>query len=283
MNKIILESNGKINLSLDVLYKREDGYHELNTIMQEIDLKDTIILKEIYKGMEIQCDNKAVPLNKENLVYKAWEKMVDIAGQNRGIHITIDKQIPVASGLAGGSSNAATVLKGLNKLWDLKLSKKELMDIGLEIGADVPFCIMGGTAHANGVGEKLTELKSFSQKMLLLANPGIPISTVNVYNNLNLDSKKDNINIQQIIKFIEEDDLASLAKNMSNIMEEVVIQKYPIIDEIKKDMIKCGALGSLMSGSGPTVFGLFDDEDKLYKCKRELEKKVSKVIVAKTV
>lgn len=283
MNKIILESNGKINLSLDVLYKREDGYHELNTIMQEIDLKDTIILKEIYKGMEIQCDNKAVPLNKENLVYKAWEKMVDIAGQNRGIHITIDKQIPVASGLAGGSSNAATVLKGLNKLWDLKLSKKELMDIGLEIGADVPFCIMGGTAHANGVGEKLTKLKPFSQKMLLLANPGIPISTVNVYNNLSLDSKKDNINIQQIIKFIEEDDLASLAKNMSNIMEEVVIQKYPIIDEIKKDMIKCGALGSLMSGSGPTVFGLFDDEDKLYKCKRELEKKVSKVIVAKTV
>lgn len=283
MNKLILESHGKINLSLDVLYKREDGYHELNTIMQEIDLKDTIILKEIDKGIEIQCNDKDVPLDQKNLVYKAWEKMTDITGENRGIHITIEKQIPVASGLAGGSSNAATVLKGLNKLWDLKLSQKELMDIGLEIGADVPFCIMGGTAYARGVGEKLIKLKPFSQKMVLLANPGIPISTANVYNSLNLDSKKNNININQIIKFIEKGDLFNLAKNMSNTMEKVVIEKYPIIDEIKKGMIKCGALGSLMSGSGPTVFGLFDDEDKLNKCKRELERKIPKVLIAKTI
>ena len=283
MDKIILESHGKINLSLDVLYKRDDNYHELNTIMQEIELKDTIILKEIDKGLKIECNDKDVPLDNKNLVYKAWEEIINILGENRGIHINIDKKIPVASGLAGGSSNAATVLKGLNELWQLGLSQKELMEIGLKIGADVPFCIMGGTAYAEGVGEKFTRLKSFSNKMLLLANPGIPISTVNVYKSLDLNAKKKHMDIKEIIKYIEKDDLELLAKNMFNIMEDAVIKKYPIIAEIKEDMLKHGALGSLMSGSGATVFGIFDDEEKLYKCKEELEKKIDRLIVTKTI
>ncbi|NMB08172.1 MAG: 4-(cytidine 5'-diphospho)-2-C-methyl-D-erythritol kinase [Tissierellia bacterium] len=281
MEKIILESHGKINLSLDVLYKREDGYHELNTIMQEIELKDTIILREINKGIEIQCNNKELPLDETNLVFKAWEKIVDKVGENRGIHITLDKQIPIAAGLGGGSSNAAAVLKGLNELWDLKLSQEELMDIGVEIGADVPFCIMGGTAHARGIGEKLTKLKPFSGKMLLLANPGIFVSTEKVYNNLDLNCG-ENINIEEIISFMEKGNLLKLGQNMANTMEKTVINKHPIIDEIKKDMLKHGALGSLMSGSGPTVFGLFDQEEKLHKCKEELEKKIPLVIATKT-
>jgi len=281
MEKIILESHGKINLSLDVLYKREDGYHELNTIMQEIELKDTIILREINKGIEIQCNNKELPLDETNLVFKAWEKIVDKVGENRGIHITLDKQIPIAAGLGGGSSNAAAVLKGLNELWDLKLSQEELMDIGVEIGADVPFCIMGGTAHARGIGEKLTKLKPFSGKMLLLANPGIFVSTEKVYNNLDLNCG-ENINIEEIISFMEKGNLLKLGQNMANTMEKTVINKHPIIDEIKKEMLKHGALGSLMSGSGPTVFGLFDQEEKLHKCKEELEKKIPLVIATKT-
>ncbi len=283
MDKIILESYGKINLSLDVLYRRDDNYHELNTIMQEIELKDTIILKEIDKGLKIECNDKDVPLDNKNLVYKAWEEIINILGENRGIHINIDKKIPVASGLAGGSSNAAAVLKGLNELWKLGLSQKELMEIGLRIGADVPFCIMGGTAYAEGIGEKLTRLKPFSNKMLLLANPGIPISTVNVYNSLDLSAKGKNTDIKQIIKYIEKEDLEALAQNMFNTMENVVIREYPIIAEIKEDMLKYGALGSLMSGSGATVFGLFDDEGKLEKCKEELNKKVPIVIGTRTI
>ncbi|NLW40522.1 MAG: 4-(cytidine 5'-diphospho)-2-C-methyl-D-erythritol kinase [Tissierellia bacterium] len=283
MDEIVLDSYAKINLALDILYKRDDGYHELNTIMQQIDLKDRIIIRNRNKGIHIQCDNKDVPLDENNLVYKAWEKIKEKTGINRGIQITIEKKIPVAAGLAGGSSNGGAVLKGLNLLWDLKLSDEELMAIGKEIGADVPFTIMGGTAWAKGIGERLTRLNSFSGKMVLLANMGIPVSTEWVYKNMDLKSINKRVDIESLIRYMEEDDLLSLAKNMENVMEAVVIEKYPQIERIKEDMIKFGALGSLMSGSGPTVFGLFDDEEKLHRCKRELEKKIPNVLVAKTI
>lgn len=283
MGELALESYGKINLSLDVLYKRDDGYHELNTIMQQVDLMDKIILKDRENGIKIECNKEEVPLNQSNLVYRAWEKLSEKTGMDRGIHIIIDKKIPVAGGLAGGSSNAATVLKGLNQLWNLNLSYKELKKIGVKIGADIPFCIKGGTAHAKGIGEKLIKLNGFSNKMVLLANIGVPISTASVYGNLELGNKESRIDIDKMVKYIEDDDLPNVAKNMSNIMEEVVIKKHPIIGEIKKDMVKYGALGSIMSGSGPTVFGLFDDEEKLYRCKKELEKKVEKVYIARTI
>lgn len=283
MDEIVLDSYAKINLALDILYKRDDGYHEINTIMQQIDLKDRVIIGNRNKGIHIQCDNKDVPLDENNLVYKAWEKIKEKTGINRGIQITIEKKIPVAAGLAGGSSNGGAVLKGLNLLWNLKLSDEELMAIGKEIGADVPFTIMGGTAWAKGIGEELTKLKSFSGKMVLLANMGIPVSTEWVYKNMDLKSINKRVDIESLIRYMEEDDLLSLAKNMENVMEAVVIEKYPQIERIKEDMIKFGALGSLMSGSGPTVFGLFDDEEKLHRCKRELEKKIPNVLVAKTI
>ena len=283
MDEIVLEAYGKINLSLDVLFKRDDGYHEINSIMQQIDLKDIVILKNRDKGIKIECTDKNIPLDNTNLVYKAWEKIVEKTGVDRGIHIIIDKKIPIASGLAGGSADAAVVLKGLNTLWNLKLSEEELMALGLEIGADVPFCIMGGTACAQGIGEKLTKLKSFSNKMVLLANIGVPISTVDVYKNLNLDNMQNRIDIDKMIKYMEDDDLPKLAESMANVMEDVVFKEYPIIEKIKKDMIRNGALGSIMSGSGATVFGLFDNEEKLHKCKGELEKKVEKVFITKTI
>lgn len=283
MNEIVLDSYGKINLSLDVLYKRDDGYHEINTIMQGIDLKDRVKLKSIDSGIKIECTDKNVPLDSSNLVYKAWEKIIERTGVNRGVHIFIEKNIPIAAGLAGGSSNGAAVLKGLNTLWDLNLSQKELIDIGLEIGADVPFCILGGTAKAEGIGEKLTPLKKFSNKMVLLANVGVPVSTPHVYNNLNLTKRNKKIDIDNMVKYIKEDNLSKVAENMDNLMEEVVIKEHPIIEEIKKDMLDNGALGSIMSGSGPTVFGLFDDMEKLNKCKEELEKKLEKVFIAKTL
>lgn len=283
MDEIILDAFGKINLALDVLYKRHGGYHEINTIMQQIDLKDTIILRNRPKGISIQCDDNRIPTDERNLVYKAWEKMVEETKKERGLEVIIKKRIPPSAGLAGGSTDAAAVLKGLNILWDLNMSQKELMEIGRGIGADVPFCILGGTAQAKGIGERLKSLKGFSNKLILLANIGIEISTKYVYENLNLKRKGSPIDIDQIAKYIEEDNLIGLAKNMVNILETVVVKEYPIIEEIKKEMLEEGALGSLMSGSGPTVFGIFDDEDKLNRCKKVLEKKIDMVIATKTI
>ena len=282
MDEIIIESYGKINLSLDVLYKRNDGYHELNTLMQQVDLKDTLTLKEIKEGIIIECNNSDVPLGSANLVYKAWEKIKERTGVNKGIHIKIDKQIPLASGLAGGSTNGAAVLKGLSELWQLNLGEEELRGIGVEIGADVPFCIMGGTAYAQGIGEKLKKLKPFSNKLVLLANPGIEVSTAYVYNNLVLNKDK-RVDIDRLIRYLEEGNLKGLAENMVNVMEEVVVKDHPIISEIKKDMMKYGALGALMSGSGPTVFGIFDDEEKMIYCRNKLSSKIKKIYMCKTI
>lgn len=283
MDKITLESYAKINLSLDVHFKRDDNYHEITTIMQQIGLKDILTLEDRKEGITIECNNPLVPLNSSNLVHKAWDIMKKTFNIDRGVYIKIDKNIPVAAGLAGGSTNAAAVLKGLNEMWGLNLSSSELMNIGVEIGADVPFCIMGGTAIGRGIGEKLTRIKSFSNKMVLLASPAIQVSTAHVYNSLKLDEIENRPDIEQLIKSIEKDDIYYLSKNMVNIMEEATIREFPIIQELKEDMIRYGALGSLMSGSGPTVFGIFDDEDKLLKCKSYLEGKVNKVIISKTI
>lgn len=284
MKEIVLESYGKINLGLDVLYKREDGYHEINTIMQQISLSDTLIMREIKEDIELDCNNKELPLDSTNLVYRAWKKMQEKTGINKGIQINIHKKIPIAAGLAGGSANAAAVLKGLNQLWGLNLSEEELREIGIEIGADVPYCIMGGTALAEGIGERLTKIKSFKDKDILLVNPGIGVSTTEVYGSLRLN-KEARMDVQKIISSIERDDMKSVADNITNVMEEVVIEKNPIISQIKRDMVNYGALGALMSGSGPTVFGLFDDMDKLKFCKKILTEKYSKgiVLLAKTI
>lgn len=284
MEEVVIDAHGKINLALDVLYPRDDGYHEINTIMQQIDLKDTITLRNIEGDRAIiECNSEEIPLDESNLAYKAWEKIVEKTNFLRGIHITIDKNIPVAAGLAGGSTNAAAVLKGLNLLWNLNLSQERLMEIGAEIGADVPFCILGGTAHARGIGEKLKKIRSFSNKLILLANIGKPVSSAYVYNKLDLENRSKRIDVDKIVEYIEEDDVKKVAENMENIMEQVVIKEYPIIAQIKEDMVRYGALGSIMSGSGPTVFGIFDDEEKLLRCKEFLEKKVEKVLVTKTI
>lgn len=283
MNEIILDAYGKINLALDVLHKRHDGYHEINTIMQEIDLKDTIILRNRPKGISIECTDERIPTDERNLAYKAWEKIVEKTKEIRGVDIIIKKRIPLAAGLAGGSTDAAAVLKGLNILWDLGLSQRELMEIGKEIGADVPFCILGGTAQAKGIGEKLKSLRSFSNKLILLANIGVEVPTQHVYKSLNLKEKKSVLDMDKLVRYIEDDDLIGVANNMGNFLESVVLKEYPVIEKIKEEMLELGALGALMTGSGPTVFGIFDDEAKLYSCKEKMEGKIKKLIATKTI
>lgn len=286
MKTIKIDAYAKVNLSLDVLGKRENGYHELSMIMQEISLKDIVTLKEVNdnnNNIEIKCNRKEVPTDERNIVYNAFKLMSKKYNIDKSISIYIEKNIPISGGLAGGSTDAAAVLKGLNQLWNLGLTKEELMKIGVEIGADVPFCIMGGTALSEGIGEKLTPIVPFKDKLLLLVNPDIEVSTEYVYKNLDLKKMVDRPDIKSIISFIKQDDIEGLSRNMKNVLESVTIKKHPEIAEIKENLINFGALGSLMSGSGATVFGIFDSEETLNRCKTEIEKTMKTVIRTVTV
>lgn len=279
--KLQLDSYAKINLSLDVVRKRYDGYHEIRSVMQQIDLSDQLSFSENKNGVIITCDNDQVPVDKSNLVYKAWEELSKLAKTKIGIRVHIKKRIPVAAGLAGGSTNCATALNALNKLWDLALTEKELMDIGIKIGADVPYCLMGGTALAEGVGEKLTQLRSFKDKSMLIANPGIQISTSYAYSKLELGKNKKNM--EEILNCIDNMDIHCISKKMYNVMEDSIIPEHPQIGKLKEEMVKSGALGALMSGSGASVFGLYDDIDYLKFAEKKLKKEVPFIFSAKTI
>lgn len=260
MNQIRLKALAKINLGLDVIRRREDGYHEVKMIMQTINLYDQIEIKKTREaGIKVKTNLFYLPCNENNLVYKAAKLLMDEFGIRDGVEIDLKKRIPVAAGMAGGSSDAATVLFGINKIFGLKLSSKDLMERGVRIGADVPYCLMRGTALAEGIGEKLTALKPMPKCHVLIAKPGISVSTKFVYENLHLEDVKSHPDIDRIIECIESGDLKGAAGSMGNVLEEVTIPAYPVIQDIKDAMNRNGALGAMMSGSGPTVFGLFDD------------------------
>ena len=266
--KFEIDSYGKINLALDVLHKRDDGYHEIRSIMQQISLSDSLKFKEQHTGVSIQCDNGNVPLNEDNLIYKAWDKMSKIVGTKAGISVRINKNIPVAAGLAGGSGNGSATLLALNHIWVLKLELRELMEIGRTIGADIPFCLLGGTALAEGIGEKLTPIEPFNNKSILLISPGIEISSGYVYSLLRL--KDERLPIDDLINHIQADDIIKVGATLGNVMEDAILPKYPVIDEIKSRMVELGSLGSLMSGSGSSVFGIFEDPDRCEFAKNKL-------------
>lgn len=282
MGNIAINSYAKINLALDIIGKREDGYHEIKTIMQAIDLKDKVIIENIDKNeIIVNCNHPGVPLDENNLVYKSWKIMKEVAKIDKGIKVTIDKNIPMGAGLAGGSSNAGAVLKGLNELWDVGLTKEELIDLGRGIGADVPFTILGGSALAEGIGEKLTSLKPFRNKYVLVCNPGIEISSKYAYNILKIDDKR--VEIEEIIKAMENEDLELIGKLARNKMEDEIFKKYKILEKIKLDLIKANAKISLMSGSGSSVFGIFEDEESMDKAKEKIEGYTNFVVKTKTI
>ena len=263
MNIVKLRAYGKINLALDVTGKREDGYHEVRMIMQTVNLYDQIIMKKINDpGIHLKTNLYYLPINEKNIVYKAVKLIKDEFNIEQGLDIAIDKRIPVAAGMAGGSSDAAAALVGMNKLFSLGLSKKELMKRSLKLGADVPYCIMRGTALAEGIGEILTPLPPVSQCYVLIAKPGISVSTKFVYGNLNISELKEHPDIDGMVHDINNDNLYGIGNKLSNVLETVTIKKYPMIHKIKNEMVKYGAIGAIMSGSGPTVFGLFDHKKK---------------------
>lgn len=273
MDKISLKALAKINLGLDVVRRREDGYHEVRMIMQTIHLFDRVnIEKTSEPGIKIKTNLSYLPVNENNLIYKAGRLLMDEFDITEGVSVDLEKRIPVAAGMAGGSTDAAAMLYGMNKMFGLGLSMQELKDRGVKIGADVPYCLMRGTALAEGIGEKLKSLPPMIKCPVLIAKPQISVSTKFVYENLKLDEKAKHPDIDQLIKDIKTKDLQGVCDHMGNILETVTIPNYPIIAEIKKNMIENGATGAMMSGSGPTVFGLFDDAEKAKQAYKAMKK-----------
>ena len=256
-----LRALAKINLGLDVLRKREDGYHELRMIMQTINMYDQLDI-EISKtpGIKITTNLPFIPVNESNLVYKAAKLLMDEFQVEQGITVDLQKFIPVAAGMAGGSSDAAAAMIGVNRLFGLGLSVKELMERGVKIGADVPYCLLRGTALAEGIGDKLRALPPCPDCYVLIGKPAISVSTKFVYENLHANELEYHPEIDKMLEAIQWHNLNKIADCIGNVLETVTIPHYPVIQEIKDHMKEYGALNAMMSGSGPTVFGLFDDK-----------------------
>lgn len=261
MDYINVKARAKINLTLDVTGVRNDGYHDLKMIMQTVELYDKVFIKAIEKpNIKLKSNLEWLPVDDRNLAYKAAEVLKDRYRIQKGIFIELSKSIPVAAGLAGGSADCAAVLYGMNVLFNLGIGKDELMDIALELGSDVPYCLMRGTALAEGRGEILTKLPPCPAAWVVLAKPPVGMSTAAVYKAIDAFDSYDHPNTEAMIKAIEDDSISDVAKNLSNVLENASIPMCRMIAELKDTLNECGALGSLMSGSGPTVYGLFNDK-----------------------
>lgn len=279
-NTVMLKALAKINLGLDVLGRRENGYHDVRMVMQTIYLYDNVTLtKTEESGIQLECNLFYLPVDETNIAYKAAKLLVDEFDIKEGIRIVLDKHIPVAAGLAGGSSNAAAVLVGMNRLFALGLSQEDLMERGVKLGADVPYCVMRGTVLAEGIGEILSPLPPLPKCCVLIAKPGISVSTKTVYEKLDSQEIAEHPDIDGILEGLEEQDIQKVAASMGNVLEAVTVGDYPIIEQIKKVMKESGALNAMMSGSGPTVFGIFEDRQRA----REAKQKIRELQIAKQV
>lgn len=261
-----LRALAKINLGLDIIRKREDGYHEVRMIMQTIQMYDVLeIHRRKTPGISLTTNLPYIPTDERNLVYKAAKILMDEFQVQEGLSIHLDKSIPVAAGMAGGSSDAAAAFVGVNRLFHLGLTEKELMERAVKVGADVPYCVMRGTALAEGIGEKLTWIPQVPRCYVLIGKPGVNVSTKMAYESLKLQEIQKHPDIDKMIEAIKAKDLKGMTEQMGNVFEPGIIGRYPVIQKIKDLMEEQGALKAMMSGSGPTVFGIFDDRRKLNK------------------
>ena len=263
MDTIRLKARAKINLGLDVVRRREDGYHEVKMVMQMLRLYDQIDIEKTQEsGIFVRSNLSFLPTDERNIAYKAAKVMIDQFGLEQGVIIRIEKHIPVAAGMAGGSTDCAAVLYGMNKLFGLRLNQKKLRELGVKLGADVPYCLMRQTALSEGIGEILTPISPLQDCPILIAKPSVSVSTRHVYEHLKLDEQTMHPDIDGIVTALADGDLYGVTDRMANVLETVTVPEHPVIDEIKKQMMASGAVNALMSGSGPTVFGIFDDEEK---------------------
>ena len=278
--KLTLKAPAKINLGLDVLGRRDNGYHDVRMVMQSIGLYDDVTIEKVEEpGICLEINLDFLPTDERNIAYKAAKLLMDEFAISTGVKIKLEKHIPVAAGMAGGSTNAAAVLEGMNRLFSLGLTQKELMERGVKLGADVPYCIMKGTALAEGIGEILSPLPPLPECYILIAKPGISVSTKEVYEELDSKEIPEHPEIDGILEGLEEANLEKIVSAMGNVLERVTVQKYPVIDEIKQVMKKAGAMNAMMSGSGPTVFGIFKDRETAELTQQEIQKtKIAKDI-----
>ena len=272
MDTIRLKARAKINLGLDVVRRREDGYHEVKMVMQMLRLYDQIDIEKTQEsGILVRSNLSFLPTGERNIAYKAAKVMIDQFGLEQGVIIRIEKHIPVAAGMAGGSTDCAAVLYGMNKLFGLRLNQKKLRELGVKLGADVPYCLMRQTALSEGIGEILTPISPLQDCPILIAKPSVSVSTRHVYEHLKLDEQTMHPDIDGIVTALADGDLYGVTDRMANVLETVTVPEHPVIDEIKKQMMASGAVNALMSGSGPTVFGIFDDEEKAKKACEDMK------------
>ena len=272
MDTLTRKAYAKINLGLDVLRRREDGYHEVKMIMQTVDIYDVLtFVKAPADVFRLSVDSAQIPDDDNNLVLKAARLLFTTAGIDAGVEVTLQKNIPVAAGMAGGSTDAAATLIGLNALYDLRFTTEQLQEIGVKLGADIPYCIMGGTALSQGIGEILRPLPAPPRAHLVIAKPDLMISTKYVYENLHANSLKVHPNIDGMIEALSNQDLTKMCSLMGNVLETVTEKENPIITQIKDLMKEQGATGALMSGSGPTVFSIFTEEEKARSCFQKIQ------------
>lgn len=270
-NTITKKAYAKVNLGLDVIRRREDGYHEVRMIMQTVDICDVLTFtRQERPGIVVTTDKEELPGDESNLIYKAARLVTETCSVREGIKIELQKKIPMAAGMAGGSTDAAAVFHGMNEMFGLGMDEDEMCALGVKIGADIPYCIKGGTALAEGIGEILTKLPDAPACVVLVAKPDIDVSTKYVYENLHAESLEYHPDIDGMRAAIEEGDLRGMAERMGNVLETVTVNAYPVIREIKEVMKKSGAWNALMSGSGPTVFGIFGEEEKARKAYNEI-------------
>lgn len=274
MDKSMQRAYAKINIGLDVLRRRADGYHEVRMVMQTVDLYDELLLeKRAEPGVVLQTDNRELPLDGSNLICRAADLLFREKKITEGVKITLTKRIPIAAGMAGGSADAAAVMRGLNELFGLEYSVPELQKLGVKLGADIPYCIVGGTMLSEGIGEVLSPLPAPPEAFLVIAKPDINVSTAFVYGNLHADLLQCHPDIDGMIKALREGDLRGITDRFGNVLETVTVREYPVIEEIKELLRAEGAENALMSGSGPTVFGVFREEDAAKRAAQAVEKK----------
>jgi 4-diphosphocytidyl-2-C-methyl-D-erythritol kinase len=285
MKEVEIDSYSKINLTLNILAKRQDGYHNIETIMQSVDLADRIFIKKEKEEIKIKCNHPQVPIDSQSLAYRSAEKILNRCRVTKGVKIEIDKKIPLASGMAGGSANSASILVGINKLFALNLSNEDLRGMGEELGMDVPFCIQNGTALAYHRGEKVTPLSPINPPLwIIIINPGFEIPTKWAYNNLDLSLiKREKNNTKAMLEALKGGGARGIAKNLFNSFEELIIEKYPEIGKIKDRLIEEGALGALMSGSGSTVFAIAQNEEQALKIYKNLKSEYKSIWIVHTI
>lgn len=272
MDRLELKALGKINLGLDVLGVRENGYHDVRMVMQTVYLYDDVmLLRKAEPGIEVESNLYFLPVDEHNIAYQAAKLLIDEFAIKSGVKIKLKKHIPVSAGMAGGSADAAAVLFGMNRMFRLGLSETDLMERGVKLGADVPYCIMRGTVLAEGIGDILTPLPSMPRCQILIAKPGISVSTKWVYDRIDAKKNLKHPDINGIIAGLKNQDLKQVAQSMGNVLEDVTVSAYPVIEEIKDCMKAAGALNAMMSGSGPTVFGIFENRTSAKKAFRRIK------------